>query len=183
MNLPETDSGNIRPSRHANFFGDAPVFAPVAGPGGGLRHFRGSLAPIPVTCEVLWPYDVNYPTPIGGEGGQLNRFINLPVEWQLQPSSGLDRMKVEALTFTTSQRNLNLAREAIDLFPSFGWPLGALRYLVPVFGSATPWTRELALVWAAGIPVANFWAFDHICLYNLDVPEPPLDRRSVLKTS
>ena len=135
-----------------------------------------------VTCEVLWPYDVNYPTPSGGEGGQLNRFINLPVEWQLQSSSGLDRMKVEALTFTTSQRNLNLARESIDLFPAFGWPLSALRYLVPVFGSATPWTRELALVWAAGIPVANFWAFDHICLYNLDVPEPPLDRRSVLKT-
>ncbi|MGA2713187.1 MAG: hypothetical protein ABSG41_08765 [Bryobacteraceae bacterium] len=135
-----------------------------------------------VICEVLWPYDVNYPTPMGGEGGQLNRFINLPVEWQLQPSSGLDRMKVEALTFATSLRNLNLAREAIDLFPSFGWPLSALRYLVPVFGSATPWTRELALVWAAGIPVANLWAFDHICLYNLDVPERPLDRRSVLKT-
>jgi hypothetical protein len=136
-----------------------------------------------VTCEVLWPYDVNYPIPMGGEGGQLNRFINLPVEWQLQPSSGLDHMKVEALTFMTSLRSLNLAREAIDLFPSFGWPLSALRYLVPVFGSATPWTRELALVWAAGIPVANFWAFDHICLYNLDVPEQPLDRRSVLKTS
>lgn len=136
-----------------------------------------------VTCEVLWPYDVNYPIPMGGEGGQLNRFINLPVEWQLQPSSGLDRMKVEALTFTTSLRNLNLAQQAVNLFPSFGWPLSALRYLVPVFGSATPWTRELALVWAAGIPVANLWAFDHVCLYNLDVPEPPLDRRSVLKTS
>jgi hypothetical protein len=134
-----------------------------------------------VTCEVLWPYDVNYPTPMGGEGGQLNRFINLPVEWQLQPSSGLDHMKVEALTFMTGLRNLNLAREAIHLFPSFGWPLSALRYLVPVFGSATPWTRELALVWSAGIPITNFWAFDHICLYNLEVPEPPLDRRSVLK--
>jgi len=133
-------------------------------------------------CEVLWPYDVNYPVPSGGEGGQLNRFVNLPVEWQQQPSSGLDRMKVEALTFGSSQRNLNLALEAIQLFPTFGWPESALAYLVPVFGSATPWARELALVWAAGIPLANLWALDHICLYNLDVPEPGLERRSIVKT-
>jgi hypothetical protein len=135
-----------------------------------------------VMCEVLWPYDVNYPTPLTTGGGQLNRFINLPVEWQLQSSSGLDRMKVEALAFATGLRNLDLAREAIQLFPDFGWPRSALRYLVPVFGSANPWNRELALVWAAGLPVANFWALDHICLYNLTVPEPPLDRRSVIKT-
>ena len=140
-----------------------------------------------VQCEVLWPYDVNYPVPIpiGNpvEGGRLNRFINLPVEWQQQSSSGLDRMKVEALAFGSSMRDLNLAREAIDLFPSFGWPLSAVRYLVPVFGSATPWLRELALVRSAGIPVANLWALDHVCLYNLAVPEGSLDRRSVVKTT
>lgn len=134
-----------------------------------------------VKCELLWPYDVNYPKPTGGEGGQLNRFVNLPVEWQQQPSSGLDSLKVEALTFATSLRNLDLAEQAIELFPGFGWPLNALRYLVPVFGSATPWVRELALVWAAGFPIANLWALDHVCLYNLAVPEPQLDRRSVVK--
>jgi hypothetical protein len=53
---------------------------------------------------------------------------------------------------------------------------------VPVFGSAIPWEKELALVWGAGIPLANFWAFDHICLFNLDVPERMLDRRSVVKS-
>jgi hypothetical protein len=116
-------------------------------------------------------------------GGRLNRFINLPVEWQQQPSSGLDRVKVEALAFGTSMRDLDLAGQAIDLFPSFGWPLSALRYLVPVFGSATPWARELDLVWSAGIPVANLWALDHVCLYNLSVPEPSLDRRSVVRAS
>lgn len=135
-----------------------------------------------VKCEVLWPYDVNYPTPTGGEGGQLNYFVNLPVEWQQQPSSGLDTMKVEALNFAAGLRNLDLAWQAIQLFPSFGWPVTALRYLVPVFGSATPWNRELALVWGIGMPEANLWALDHVCLYNLDVPEPPLDRRSVVKT-
>lgn len=133
-------------------------------------------------CELLWPYDVNYPAPSGGEGGQLNRFVNLPVEWQTQASSGLDLVKVEALAFGTSQRNLDLALEAIQLFPSFGWPLNALRYLVPVFGIATPWGTELGLVWTAGIPMANLWALDHLCLYNLEVPEPTMDRRSVAKT-
>jgi hypothetical protein len=128
-----------------------------------------------VKCEVLWPYDVNYPTQ------QLNRYVNLPVEWQLQPSSGLDTVKVEALSFSTSLRDLDLALQAITLFPNFGWPLAALRYLVPVFGIADAWERELALVWGAGLPFANLWALDHVCLYNLDVPEGPLERRSVVK--
>jgi hypothetical protein len=140
-----------------------------------------------VICEVLWPYDVNYPTvltePGGGTlGGQLNRYVNLPVEWQRQPTSGLDRMKAEALAFSTGLRSLDLAREAINLFPSFGWPVTAVRYLVPVFGYGIPWNRELALVWAAGLKVANLWAFDHVCLFNLDVPEPALERRSIVKT-
>lgn len=134
-----------------------------------------------VKCELLWPYDVNYPTVVGGSGGQLNHFVNLPVEWQQQSTSGLDTVKVEALAFSTGLRDLNLARQAIELFPGFGWPRGALRYLVPVFGFADPWERELALVWGAGLPYVNLWAFDHVCLFNLDVPERPMERRSFVK--
>lgn len=134
--------------------------------------------------ELLWPYDVNYPTPVPVEapyvGGRLNRFINLPVEWQAKSTSGLDRVKVEALAFGSGMRNLDLAAEAINLFPDFGWPRDSVRYLIPVFGSATPWNRELALALAAGLTVNNLWAFDHVCLFNLDVPEKGLDRRSVL---
>ncbi|HEU5022104.1 MAG TPA: hypothetical protein VFT60_09430, partial [Bryobacteraceae bacterium] len=136
-----------------------------------------------VLCEVLWPYDVNYPSivPGAGIGGRLNYAVNLPPEWKTQPSSGLDRMKIEALAFGSGLRNLNLAREAAGLFPGFGWPRDRLRYLVPVFGSACPWVRELGLAAGAGIAANNLWAFDHICLYNLDVPEAPLDRRSFAK--
>jgi len=138
-------------------------------------------------CEVLWPYDVNYPIPIpvGAPvlGGQLNYAVNLPVEWQLQPSSGLDTLKVEALAFGTSLRNLDLVRETVNLFPGFGWPVSALRYLVPVFGTATPWPRELALAIGAGISTNNLWAFDQVCLFNLAVPEPSLERRSLVKVA
>jgi len=137
-----------------------------------------------VICEVLWPYDVNYPSPVGSPpvGGRLNRFINLPVEWQTQPQSGLDRMKAEALAFGTSLRDLNYAAEAIKLFPSFGWPVNAVRYLVPVFGAAVPWYKELNLAIGAGLNTNNLWAFDHVCLYNLQVPEPPPPSRSVVQT-
>ncbi len=134
-------------------------------------------------CEVLWPYDVNYPTPVGSPsvGGQLNRAINLPVEWQSPATAGFETIKVEALAFAATLRDLNLSRQAIGLFQGFGWPLAAVRYLVPVFGIATPWLRELNMVRAAGIPVANLWAFDHICLYNLEVPERQRQRRSWMK--
>ena len=136
-----------------------------------------------VKCEVLWPYDVNYPTPIPVDapylGGRLNRFVNLPAEWEQKGTSGLDRVKVEGLAFGSGMRNLDLAREAINLFPGFGWPLDSVRYLVPVFGPATPWNRELALAKGAGLTNLNLWAFDHICLFNLDVPEKGLERRSV----
>ncbi len=134
-------------------------------------------------CELLWPYDVNYPSPIPAGapylGGRLNYAINLPAEWKTQSTSGFNTVKTEALAFATGMRDLDLASEAINLFPRFGWPLDNLRYLVPVFGVATPWNRELALAIGAGIATNNLWAFDHICLYNLDVPEPALERRSV----
>jgi hypothetical protein len=137
-----------------------------------------------VICEVLWPYDVNYPSPVGNPpvGGRLNRGINLPVEWQTQPTSGLDRMKAEALAFGTSLRDLDHAAEAIGLFPRLGWPVNAVRYLVPVFGSAIPWYKELNLALAAGLNTNNLWAFDHVCLFNLQVPEPPPPSRSVVQT-
>jgi hypothetical protein len=58
-----------------------------------------------------------------------------------------------------------------------------VRYLVPVFGVATPWHRELALARGAGLHTNNLWAFDHICLFNLDVPERGLERRSFVQTA
>lgn len=134
--------------------------------------------------EVLYPDDVNHPTPVPTAaplmGGSLINFINLPIEWTSKSTSGLDRIKVEALAFSTSMRNLDLAKEAIALFPNFGWPKDSVRYLTPVFGIATPWHREVALAFAEGLVTINLWAYDHICLYNLDVPEKALERRSFL---
>ncbi len=125
-----------------------------------------------VKCEVLFPYDVNYPAPVqtGSElGGRLNYFVNLPVEWEQQASSGLDRIKVEALQFSTSFRSMDLVNQAVELMPGFGWPRSAVRYLAPVFGTFQPWTTEVGLAFSQNLNAVNLWAFDHICLYNLDL--------------
>ncbi len=132
-----------------------------------------------VKCELLFPYDVNYPTQ------QLNRYresarrmATAAVERLRYPQSG------GALAFTASttcEISTWPARPSASSPPSAGrWP--PLRYLVPVFGIADPWERELALVWGAGLPLANLWALDHVCLFNLRVPERPLERRSLVKT-
>jgi hypothetical protein len=125
-----------------------------------------------IKIEVLFPYDVNYPQPVvpGSQvGGRLNYAVNLPVEWQGQQTSGLDRIKVEALQFATAFRSMDLANQAIQLMPNFGWPRGAVRYLVPVFGTFLPWQTEVGLAFSANVNAVNLWAFDHLNLYNLDI--------------
>ena len=130
--------------------------------------------------ELLWPYDVNHPQPVGifSLGGALNRAVNLPTEWEQKTGSGFDTMKMEALDFGAWSRNLDLSRTAIRFPLEHGWPRDSVRYLVPVFRPASAWEREYSLARAEGVPVVNLWAYDHICLYNLRPQAPLLSARS-----
>ena len=122
--------------------------------------------------ELLFPYDVNHPEPAGIHqlGGPLNRFINLPIEWETKPDSGFDRIKMEALDFGAvvakprSCPNGDRIPARSRLAARFGAPL------VPVFRSGYAWEKEIAMATGAGIPYVNLWAFDHVCIYGL----PPL---------
>lgn len=129
--------------------------------------------------EVLFPYDVNYPTPAGVHliGGRLNRFVNLPVEWERMETSGLDRLKIEALDFGAWSRDLNLTREAVLFELGPAWPKESLRHLLPVFQPGYPWEKECSTALGEGISAANLWAFDHICLFGED-PSPMLQTAS-----
>ena len=133
--------------------------------------------------ELLYPYDVNHPTPVGIHelGGALNYFINLPVEFRNKPGSGLDTFKMEALDFGAWSRSLDLSRTAIEFPIDLGWPKDSLRYLVPVFRGGGAWQKEYLEAKGQGIPVINFWAFDHFNLYNLDCREP--ERFATAQTS
>jgi hypothetical protein len=125
-------------------------------------------------CELLYPHDVNHPEPAGIHllGGALNRFVNFPSEWESKASSGLDRIKMEALDFGAWNRNLDLSRTAIEFPLLLGWPRDSVRYLVPVFRPKCAWRKEYLLAKGLRVPVLNFWAFDHFCLFNLDPREP-----------
>ncbi len=132
-----------------------------------------------VRFELLFPYDVNHPQPAGVHnlGGALNRFVNLPAEWETKATSGFDRLKMEALDFGAWSRNLDLARTAIEFPLALGWPRDSVRHLVPVFRSGYAWEKEIAMATGAGIPYINLWAFDHVCIYGLP-PSPGSSGRS-----
>ena len=124
--------------------------------------------------ELLFPYDVNHPVPAGANqlGGRLNRFVNLPVEWESKAGSGLDRLKMEALDFGAWSRNLDLCATAISFPFTLNWPRDSVRYLVGVFRPAAPWEREYLMAKGLGIPVVNLWAYDQFCIFGLDPREP-----------
>ncbi len=130
--------------------------------------------------EVLFPYDVNYPTPsgVGKLGGRLLRFINFPAEWERKQTSGLDRLKMEGLDWGAVSRNLDLARDVMEFPIHLGWPLDSIRYMLPIFNGGCPWIREYRLAKGLRIPVINLWAFDHVCIFGLPVGEPAKPARS-----
>jgi hypothetical protein len=130
-------------------------------------HLR-SLYPA-AKIEVLYPYDVNHPTPKGVHslGGALNNAVNLPLEWASKVSSGLDRFKVEALDYSAWSRNADLATLCIRFPVEIGWPAADVKAMVAVFRGGGPWRKELEYARELGLAGVNLWAFDHVCLHGL----------------
>jgi len=122
--------------------------------------------------EVLYPCDVNHPAPAGVHhlGGRLNRFVNLPAEWEAKQTSGLDGIKFEALDFGAWSRDLNLTREAMEFILGLDWPREAIRYLLPVFQPGFPWDRDSMTALGLGVSSLVLWAFDHVCLFGAEKP-------------
>jgi hypothetical protein len=139
-------------------------------------HAAGIIAQVkaayPTTeFEVLFPYDVNYPVPAGihNLGGRLNRFVNLPIEWESKVSAGFDRFRIEALDHGAWSRDLDLARSCLRFPLDLGWPAGSVRAMIPVFRGGYPWEREVDYAKEIGMEGINLWAFDHLCLYGWPV--------------
>lgn len=131
-------------------------------------HLRTSYPNVKI--EVLYPHDVNHPTPGGVHslGGALIHAVNFPPEWASKVGSSLDRFKVEALDFSAWSRNVDLATLCL-LFPvQAGWQAGDVKAMLAVFRGGGPWRKELDFARDLGLAGVNLWAFDHVCLHGLD---------------
>ena len=106
-------------------------------------------------------------------GGRLNRFVNLPSEWESKQSSGLDAFKVEALDFGAWSRDLELTGEAIEFSLGLDWPRNSLRHMAPVFQPGYAWQKESQRALEEGVACVNLWAYDHICLFGLNPAAAP----------
>jgi hypothetical protein len=109
--------------------------------------------------EVLYPPDVN--------DTALNRIINFPENsWT---SSKLACLKTENFTYT-GDRNLDKARQSIDLPRQYGFPASKSSHLVGISDYTTPWMNERNLALAAGMESVVLFALDQLCLIGYKLP-------------
>jgi hypothetical protein len=138
--------------------------------------------------EILYPNDVNNPACLLGpnvqyaQGGRLNAAVNLPPEYKTKVGSGLDRFKVEALSWSATYLQMDLARQAIvfALTGSMLWDQADVAYLIPWFNGTCPWPREFELASSRGLHLINFWAYDHLSLMSWPLPLPVSFQRSFM---
>ncbi len=136
--------------------------------------------------EILYPNDVNNPVCLFGpgmqyaQGGRLNAAVNLPSEWQTKAGSGLDRFKVEALSWGATYLHMDLAQQAIvfALTNSMLWDVADVAYLIPWYNGICAWPREFALASTRGVGLINLWAYDHLALMSWPLPFPTWIQRS-----
>jgi hypothetical protein len=117
--------------------------------------------------EVLYPPDVN-DTP-------LNKLVNFPSDYWT-PST-LDCLKTENFTYT-GDRNLNKARESIQLPRNLKFPPSKSSHLVGIGDYATPWEKERRLSVETGVESVVLFALDQFCLIGYGVPLRPGSRRA-----
>lgn len=141
------------------------------------NHVLGTYAG--AKFELLFPYDVAHPEVYHTlelpypQGGRLNRRVSLPAEYETKAGSGLDRLKMEALSWGAFYRNGARALEAIR-FPTVvgSWAKADTAYLLPWFNGGCPWPAEYLAAVNHGVPLIVFWAFDHVCLLGWSLPLP-----------
>jgi hypothetical protein len=116
-------------------------------------------------------HTLDFPYP---QGGRLNNAVNIPAAWMTKTGSGLDRLKMEALSWGATYRNLDKAKETVrwPYTTPEGWPKADARYLIPVFNGGCPWEQEYLFCRKEGLPAINFWAWDHFSLLSLPLPLP-----------
>ncbi len=131
--------------------------------------------------EVLFPGDVNNPNPFFNttvtfpQGGRLNNYINLPLQWSTAGLSSLDRWKSECLSWGNTysyqagwEYTINWATTLLS------WSLKDTKHLIAWDNgtSGANWRTEYAYAISKNIPEILFWAFDQLNLLSWPLPLP-----------
>jgi hypothetical protein len=112
--------------------------------------------------EVLYPPDVN--------GTALDQLVNFPRSaWT---PANLACLKTENFTYT-GDRNLDQARQSIDLPMQLGFPPAQASHLTGIGDYTTPWAKERRLAIAAGVESVVLFALDQFCLIGYGLPLDP----------
>jgi hypothetical protein len=109
--------------------------------------------------EVLYPPDVN--------DTALNQLVNFP-----QPvwtPANLACLKTENFTYT-GDRNLDKARQSIELPMQLGFPPAQASHLTGIGDYTTPWAKERRLAIGAGVGSVVLFALDQFCLIGYGLP-------------
>jgi hypothetical protein len=117
--------------------------------------------------EVLYPPDVN--------NTALDKVVNFPrPAWT---PANLACLKTENFTYT-GDRNLDEARQSIDLPMQLGFPPAQASHLTGIGDYTTPWAKERRLAIAAGVESVVLFALDQFCLIGYSLPLDPGPRRA-----
>jgi hypothetical protein len=117
--------------------------------------------------EVLYPPDVN-DTP-------LNRKVNFPAaSWT---PARIDSLKTENFTYT-GDRDLDKARESIQLPLQLGFERSQTSHLVGIGEYTTPWSKEQRLAAGEQLESVVLFALDQFCLIGYSLPLDRGSRRS-----
>ncbi len=109
--------------------------------------------------EVLYPPDVN--------DTALNQLINFPLSaWT---PANLACLKTENFTYT-GDRNLDKARQSIELPMQLGFPPGQASHLTGIGDYTAPWAKERRLAIGAGVESVVLFALDQFCLIGYGLP-------------
>ena len=122
--------------------------------------------------ELLWPLDVNDPAT-----RRLNRYINLPPDWETKTGSGFETFLIEGFQSAGIDSNLDRVRWMSGYpFEVLSWPRADCRYLMGLFNAGWPWERDYLAARRSRVPVIKIWAYDHLCLFGRGVPLPFAER-------
>lgn len=124
--------------------------------------------------EILWPGDVNGPnvTPVSAVGGALNNYVNFPVDWRSATAAPFQLFKLEALAFSTTDRNIDFMKATLAYVRALAWPLDQLRFLYSVDTPGVELWSDYRLAKGAGFAYLTPFAIDQVCLvgWRLDPP-------------